>query len=162
MFILRPKSQSCGSCKRCCEGWLSGEAYGQKFYPGKACAFLGSSGCNIYPNRPYSPCQTFECKWKRSAAWPAWLRPEQSNVIFIERIHEEQEYIRGFSTSRPTKPEVFEWAKSWSEQTKITIVVPRECMGVQLPSNGQKYRISVYGTNQIIRDYYSTHYELVE
>lgn len=161
MFILRPTSKPCGKCKRCCQGYLTGEAYGVKFDVDNPCKFLNTSGCSIYPNRPHV-CKTFECRWKTSVAWPDWLRPDQSNVIFVERIYDGDMYIRGINKDQPVKEEVFAWAHDWAEKTKLTIVIPRECIGFKIPINGERYSMSVYGPNQKIRDHFASMYEIVE
>ena len=63
--------RSCGSCTKCCEGWLSGEALGHKFYPGKPCHFIAiGKGCSVYAKRPQEPCVSYKCGWiSNEAVW---------------------------------------------------------------------------------------------
>ena len=83
--------RACDGCTRCCEGWLTGIAYGYEFYPGKKCHFLSSKNCTIYPIRPDNPCKTFQCQWKENL-WkrnyqrksfsytkrPSWNKPKRN------------------------------------------------------------------------------------
>jgi hypothetical protein len=91
-FRVYSISRSCSSCTACCEGWLSGEAYGYSFSVGKKCVFCQVGGCSIYSVRPYNPCQVFECDWKRDASIPDWLIPKSSGVIIVSRKLGEYKY----------------------------------------------------------------------
>ena len=56
--------RECGTCTKCCEGWLTGEALGHNFYPGKPCHFLAvNKGCTVYAKRPKDPCSSYKCAW---------------------------------------------------------------------------------------------------
>jgi hypothetical protein len=111
----------CGACTKCCEGWLSGSAYGYEFRPGKPCHFVSKSGCNIYPIRPQDPCKTFKCFWKENIELPDWLRPDQSGVIALIRFTEGRRHLRLFGTNIPARTEVFQWAKEYSINMPIVI-----------------------------------------
>ena len=74
-------TRSCGTCKRCCEGWMGGEAYGYTFKPGTPCHFLSiESACTIYESRPQM-CSKFTCQWLLNDFFPEWMKPDQSNVL---------------------------------------------------------------------------------
>lgn len=76
------KKRSCDGCTECCKGWLSGEAHGKPFYPGKPCHFVSEIGCSIYKNRPHNPCVTFSCGWLQdSDFFPEWLKPSIAKII---------------------------------------------------------------------------------
>ena len=100
--IQRP----CNGCTKCCEGFLSGEAYGYKFKLGTPCKFKNSAGCGIYSVRPYSPCQTFSCYWKDNHFVPENLKPSVSGVIMVERYLENYKYLDINYAGREVSPEV--------------------------------------------------------
>lgn len=124
MFRLQTRSRSCAGCTMCCQGWLTGEAYGHRFAPGRPCGWLNKSGCTIYENRPYSPCQTFECEWKRRSSIDPSLRPDLVGVIMISRMHGVHEYIRVIESRGSVPDRVHEWAQSYSNEQAVNIVVP--------------------------------------
>lgn len=79
-------SRKCGSCTKCCEGWLSGEVDNEKFYKGVPCKFcVTNSGCGNYNNRPDDPCKTFKCSWLSDDSLPEWAKPELCGAIIYER-----------------------------------------------------------------------------
>jgi hypothetical protein len=78
---MTSQTRNCGTCTRCCEGWLDGEAHGYKFFPGRPCHFLNpTSLCTIYEQRP-NLCQQYNCEWLLRDYFPEWMKPEHSNVI---------------------------------------------------------------------------------
>jgi len=76
--------RQCGSCTKCCEGWLQADIYGHKMFPGKHCNFLKQSKCTIYDNRP-DVCRDFECGWLRDdgTLFDEWTRPDIVNHILV-------------------------------------------------------------------------------
>ena len=106
----------CDKCSKCCEGWLTGNAYGFEFKPGTPCKFITRSGCGIYAARPEDPCKTFKCHWKTNPRIPDWLRPDLSQVIILPRYLEEKRYLRLFNSgSIWPDSKVFEWAEEFSK-----------------------------------------------
>ncbi len=74
--------KSCGTCTRCCDGWMSDNIRGHEVYPGKPCFFVTiGRGCNDYDNRPNDPCKTFNCVWKVDNQIPEHMKPDISNII---------------------------------------------------------------------------------
>lgn len=72
----------CGTCTKCCEGWLEADIKGHRMYPGKPCHFVEiGKGCTIYKDRPRNPCQMFSCSWRLIQEMPEIYKPENSNVI---------------------------------------------------------------------------------
>lgn len=138
--IIKSLGRSCNGCTRCCEGWLTGEAFGFKFYPGRACKFLGKTGCNIYEQRPYSPCVTFTCYWKDDINIPDWMRPNLSNVIILKNYLEGYEYLRFIQSGGKVKEEVFKYAEQLSKgyYPKNVVVVTTEKLMVY--SNDEKFK----------------------
>ena len=47
MKEIKITKRSCDGCTACCEGWLMGEAYGNKFYSGCPCYYKSENGCSI-------------------------------------------------------------------------------------------------------------------
>lgn len=75
-------SRECGSCTKCCEGWLSGVVDNTEFYPGKKCKFcVTGQGCSSYDARPVDPCRTYTCAWIRDESISDDKKPELSDVI---------------------------------------------------------------------------------
>jgi len=75
-------TRTCGGCTACCEGWLSGEAYGHKFFSGMPCYYKGNSGCSIYEDRPEHPCVSYKCAWlSHPEIFPEWMRPSDTKVL---------------------------------------------------------------------------------
>ena len=79
-----PPDRKCDGCTACCQGWLSAEALGKRFFPGQPCHWMGCSGCTVYEDRP-KVCSDFQCAWKDTHFLPEWFKPSQSNVICLWR-----------------------------------------------------------------------------
>ena len=105
--------RECGSCTKCCEGWLPGGAYGKKFFPGRPCHYFKktkNSGCSIYQNRPEDPCKKFECAWlKDSKIFPEWLKPELSNVIITNQEKNGINYFEFRNCGIELPVEILDW-----------------------------------------------------
>ena len=126
MFEIRTRSRSCAGCTRCCEGWLTGEAWGHRFRPGQPCGWRSAGGCAIYENRPADPCRSFECEWKRWNNIPEWMKPSEIGVILVSRQHQEWTYTRVVDCGRPIPRAVHEWAQQSSAQQQINILIPHD------------------------------------
>ena len=87
---FNPPPRSCDGCTACCEGWLSAEALGKRFFPGQPCHWMGCSGCTVYEDRP-KVCSDFQCAWKDTHFLPEWFKPSQSNVICLWRTWKQYE-----------------------------------------------------------------------
>ncbi len=75
-------TKECGTCTKCCEGWLTANINGIDIYPGKPCFFIEiGKGCTIYKDRPENPCKSFQCGWKQIENMPDEFKPENSGVI---------------------------------------------------------------------------------
>ena len=116
MIEAKTLTRSCGGCTKCCEGWLSGQAYGFEFHANKPCAFLGVHGCNIYVNRPYNPCKTFQCEWTLNHSLPEWLQPNRSNVIMSRRTIGDYSFLMIVPAGKLISKRVHEWAEEYSKQ----------------------------------------------
>lgn len=88
--------RSCGTCTKCCEGYLYGEVRGIKFYPGMPCHFKGNGCCTIYPDRPKKQCQDFNCLWLTDDRLPEWMKPDKSDVILVKVITDKHEFVEAY------------------------------------------------------------------
>lgn len=80
-------TRSCDGCTKCCEGYLTGEAEGKTFYPGKPCHFVTiDKGCSIYTKRPKDPCVTYVCAWRSDDELPMWMKPSEVDAIVDKRV----------------------------------------------------------------------------
>ena len=96
--------KQCGSCTKCCEGWLAGNAYAHQFYPGVPCAYLGN-GCTIYKNRPENPCKKFVCEWLVDESIPAYMQPNVSGAIIIKH----DDHVEMVECNPPLRTQALEW-----------------------------------------------------
>lgn len=93
-MITLNNDRSCGECTMCCQGYLFGEAYGFNFQLGKPCHYVRKSGCSIYDYRPYNPCKTYKCEWKKNKNIPEEFRPDKAKVILTERVEDDRVYLQ--------------------------------------------------------------------
>lgn len=122
----------------CCQGWLTGEAWGHRFSPGKPCGWLGGSGCTIYEHRPANPCQSFLCEWKRQPAIPDSLRPDRAGVIMVARVQDAHQYVLVIESRGSVSDLVHTWARTYSNAQVVNIVVPA-AGGVRVYSRDPKF-----------------------
>ena len=87
---FEPPARECDGCTACCEGWLSAEALGKRFFPGQPCHWVSCSGCTVYEHRP-PVCSDFQCAWKDNHFLPEWFKPTEANVICLWRRWKELE-----------------------------------------------------------------------
>jgi hypothetical protein len=79
---LLSNKRECGTCTKCCEGFLSADIRGHKMFPGKPCFFVEQGvGCKDYENRPEVPCKNFACGWISVEDMPEEFKPDISGVI---------------------------------------------------------------------------------
>ena len=124
--ILLPERQ-CGSCSKCCEGWLEATVHGQKMYPGQHCFFLekGESGCAIYPQRPEKPCIEYSCAWiEEPNVFPSWLKPNLSNVIITKKTIDDTEltYYEVAEAGGKIDSSVLHWLFMWALKTQTSMM----------------------------------------
>ena len=113
--------RTCDGCTKCCEGYLSGEAHGHTFSPGKPCFFVSSTGCSIYENRPVDPCVKFKCLWKASDILPMWMRPDLSNVIMLFRKYDDGEWLEVTEAGAKIDSKVLSWILIWAANNKKNV-----------------------------------------
>jgi hypothetical protein len=130
---MTPK-RSCDSCTACCEGWLSGEAHGHTFNPGKPCFFL-NKGCTIYKDRPENPCKTYKCSWLAEDIFPMWMRPDLSKIIITKRQLNNINYYDIVETGETIKSYILNWIITWAINTGNNICYRIEGVAHKLGSN---------------------------
>jgi hypothetical protein len=114
--------RECGSCTKCCEGWLEGEALGHKFYPGKPCHYVTiGKGCNSYALRPKEPCVIYKCGWIGNIDLPDWLKPNQSNVIVNYATIEDVTFIRLIETGQTLSSKALTWVLKYALSHQINL-----------------------------------------
>lgn len=114
--------RNCGTCTKCCEGWLSGEALGHNFDLGKPCHFVSvGNGCSVYAKRPKDPCVTFKCEWLNNYDLPEWFKPDQINAIVkiehINNIH----YWAVIEAGEILQSRVLSWLIQYSIRNQINL-----------------------------------------
>lgn len=96
--------RSCGTCTKCCEGWLYAEINDQAIYPGKPCTHLAGN-CTIYKKRPETPCKAFVCEWLADTSIPEWMKPDKSQVILIRH----KDSVEMIECGQPLHAQPLEW-----------------------------------------------------
>jgi hypothetical protein len=115
-YKVKSIGRDCAGCTKCCEGWLSGQAYGHTFNIDKRCIFL-RGGCSIYPNHPIDPCKLFECQWKMNRSLPEWLKPDKVGAIILKKQIDIFEYLMIVPAGKKIDKCVFDWAERYSQET---------------------------------------------
>ncbi len=103
-------SKTCGTCTKCCDGWLSATIRGHDMFAGQPCFFVEQGvGCKDYENRPEDPCKTYSCFWLKNDEMPDKFKPELSNVILNFNHSENIPYL--VLNPAPDKPsaELLSW-----------------------------------------------------
>lgn len=104
--------RECGTCHKCCEGYLHGEAHGHAFWRSRKCHFLNNSGCTIYEDRPAVPCKSYKCMWLEDdkQVIPEWMKPDEVNAILTLRSTGDIEYMELTEAGETMRSEVLSWA----------------------------------------------------
>ena len=114
-------TRSCGTCAKCCEGWLSGEAHGHAFYKGRPCFFLNKT-CTIYDTRPVEPCRTYKCGWLDEPHFPEWMKPDLVNVIINRAIFNDVKYYVLIESGSLLDVKVLSWMIQWALNNNQNLV----------------------------------------
>lgn len=87
--------RECGTCTKCCEGWLATNILGQEIYPGNPCKFVDINvGCKSYKKRPKDPCKDYQCGWILDLEIPDWMKPNEIHSIVNYGQQEGIHFIR--------------------------------------------------------------------
>jgi len=82
--ILYSMGRTCDKCTACCDGRLRLDDINGVSPQHNACPFMGNGICNIYENRPETPCRTYSCLWKRDSSGSIledWMSPARTNIL---------------------------------------------------------------------------------
>jgi hypothetical protein len=120
-FLPIVNDRSCGTCTKCCEGYLKADIKLKDKTPlvqmgidekgRKPCAFVKiGKGCTVYEKRPDNPCAIFKCDWLTNADMPESFKPENSKVIFTTRIMKGIEYTMLLEAGTKMDSEALSWA----------------------------------------------------
>ena len=122
--------RSCNGCTKCCEGWLWGQAHEHRFFPGRKCHYMSSSGCSIYSTRPDNPCRSYKCVWLGDDSFPIpadtipeWMYPKDSNVIMTWRTYEDHDlaHLEIMEAGAPMKASVLSWVIQYCLNQKLNV-----------------------------------------
>jgi hypothetical protein len=113
--------RTCGSCTKCCEGWLAGEVNGRRFYPGMPCHYKGQGCCTIYDQRPKQQCQDFHCQWLLDDRLAAWFRPDSVDVLLVKIQTDAYAYIKAYETGSKIDATVLNSLLQWAMQYDINL-----------------------------------------
>ena len=115
--------RECGTCTKCCEGWLKGNIKGHEMYPGKPCFFVEiGKGCKDYENRPQEPCKSFECGWITIDEMPEEFKPSMSGVIMSRYENNGNPYMRiNKAPNNPTE-QYLSWAVVHAVSNKYNLL----------------------------------------
>lgn len=116
------KPRSCGSCTKCCQGYLSGEAHGKPFYNGRPCFYCAENGCSIYEDRPKDPCQSYTCLWLIDDKIPEWLKPELVNAIISHKEIKGIPYIELVEAGATMSSKVLSWFFQFGLDNKLNLL----------------------------------------
>ena len=128
-------SRQCGTCTRCCEGWLEANILGQDLRNGKNCQFLKDSSCSIYADRPHEPCRNYTCAWLDDTIFPDWLKPHLSNVIITKKVPDDVKLTHYTVVETGVKMDatVLNWIILWSIRENINLIYcidgEKHCLG---------------------------------
>lgn len=134
--------KNCGSCTKCCEGFLIANIKGSIFLKnseipghstefkinnnignGKACYFLEiNKGCKIYNKRPIDPCKTFSCGWLDIESMPEEFKPENSGMIMHYTKTLDHYYWTIVEAPNKLTTEFLSWAISYCIEKKQNIL----------------------------------------
>jgi len=115
------EKRSCGSCTACCEGWLRDDTLEMR--PGHACRHCTAQGCAIYPDRPETPCVTFECGWLQGAdTFPEEMRPDRSGFIAIYRKWNAWDTMVAVPTGRSVPDASLQWLRQHAGRANLPVI----------------------------------------
>ena len=115
--------KECGTCTKCCEGWLSADIRGHNMSPGKPCFFVEiGKGCKDYENRPQDPCKSFECGWIRIDEMPEDFKPSESGVIMNYKNNNNNPYWSLWKSPNNPTENFLSWAISYAKKKNENIL----------------------------------------
>ena len=114
-------ARECGTCTKCCEGWLPTNIKGHEVSHGKPCFFVEiNKGCSIYKDRPQDPCKRYSCTWLVNENMPEEFKPEKSGVI-MHWVIKEKFWVLVQAPNNPTS-HFLSWAINFAMSKKENIL----------------------------------------
>lgn len=114
--------RECGSCTKCCEGWLHAKIGNYEMHKGKPCHFISiNKGCTIYAKRPHDPCVTFKCEWLQNADIPEWMKPNEIQAIFKTDAINNIPYLNLREAGKTLDSRVLTWAIQYAITNNINL-----------------------------------------
>jgi hypothetical protein len=95
-------TKQCGTCTKCCEGYIPGSINGIKIFAGNPCSYIKDSCCSIYLNKPNN-CTVYKCEWLTNNDIPEFMKPtsigfildsQETSFRIIENIRKKFKYLR--------------------------------------------------------------------
>jgi hypothetical protein len=95
-------TKQCGTCTKCCEGYIPGSINGIKIFVGNPCSYIKDSCCSIYLNKPTN-CTAYKCEWLVNELIPESMKPtsigfiidfQETNFRIIENVRKKFKYLR--------------------------------------------------------------------
>jgi hypothetical protein len=115
--------RQCGTCTKCCEGWLTTKVLGHKMYPGKPCHFISiSKGCTIYAKRPKDPCVSFNCGWLENTDIPEWMNPNEINAIIKFDNIQGVNFMSVVEAGETLQSKVLSWLIQYAVNHKLNFI----------------------------------------
>ena len=112
-------ARQCGSCTKCCDGWVEGDIRGHRMHAGQACHFLEAGACSIYAERPESPCRSFVCAWLQlGSALPDHFRPDRIGVIAVGTRWRQAPALILVSAGNDPDEATLDWMRQHAQHTR--------------------------------------------
>ena len=138
--------RECGSCTKCCEGYLRGKIGNTEMglptdnpYKPTPCYFLVEGrGCGIYKKRPIDPCRSYMCDWLMNPEIPEELKPEISQVIPSQkRTPNGHTYLEIIEAGQKMDPNVLSWYITYAMNKRINFLWVLQDGGARFTGNQQ-------------------------
>ena len=117
-------ARDCGTCTKCCEGWLEATVLGQEIRQGSPCKFIVDNKCSIYQERPTDPCRTYRCEWLKTETFPEWFQPSLANIIITKRVPEDTTltYYEVAECGTKIDSTVLNWLILWAVREQVNLI----------------------------------------
>ena len=118
---VTPPKRECGTCTKCCEGWLIGNIYGYEMGKKQPCHFLGER-CTIYEQRPEEPCRAFFCGWVAvPEIFPLWMKPDEIDLIIVPKNVNGITFMAAIDAGDNPSVKAKNWLIHWALNNKANL-----------------------------------------